>query len=136
MALNFLIDKSDEKFAITDGGCVDDCIATLNSDCVKLHYHTSMIDFSVLSTSSFKLVLKPNNDVEMFEAAKCVMCGDVMELRAPRNRGKDGKDGTKDKVLLISFGGLIGEFRVGDNQLQSYGLNELNLPNKMYLYIL
>lgn len=125
----FLIDENDEKFEIADGGCVDECIATLVTSELKLHYHTSTVDF--MDKTHRKIILKPTKDSNLFEHASCVMAGEVIDLHIKKNK----TTGKQTGVLQVSFGGLIGRFIVKDNQIQSSGVTELNVPNKMYLYV-
>lgn len=123
----FLIDENDENFKIEDGGCVDECVSTLLTSDIKLHYHNGMIDFS--DPKHRKLVIRFDYDSALFEYATCVMTGTIINLKIAKNK-KSGK-------LQVSFGGLIGEFILKENQLQSMGLSEdnINMPNKVYLYI-
>ena len=107
----FKIDQNDEKYAITDGGCVDDKICTLNTSDVKLHYNSNFVDFT--DSKHSKMILCSKYDNNLFQNSSCVMCGSVIS--------------SKEKKLLISFGGLIGEFTLKEPS---------ELPDEaIYLYI-
>lgn len=119
--LIFLIDPNDEQFKIDSGDCVDECVSTLVTSNIKLHYHNQMIDLA--DPAHHKLVLHFSQDEQLFTFASCVMSGEVISF---------------DKnTFQVSFGGLIGEFRLKDDQTQSLGLTAESVlsSRQVYLYI-
>jgi hypothetical protein len=114
--LTFQIDPNDEKFSITDGGCVDECVATLVSSSVRLDFHTSFIDFK--DPAHHKLIITSQSDKSFRDNSAYIMHGELIDC----HHGK----------MNISFGGLRGEFKLSDSQLQTYksfGSREI------YLYV-
>ena len=110
--LKFVIDPNDPKFEIADGGCVDECMATLVTSNLRLHHNVNTIDFT--NPAHHKIVLNLTRDGNLFQHSTLVMGGEVI--------------GSKTSKLKISFGGLIGEFQM--NQ-------QTNIPDgqKMYLFV-
>ena len=108
----FQIDPNDEKFQIADGGCVDECTKTLITSQIRLHHNTDTIDFN--DSMHHRIVLDPKRDGNLFEHSTLVMVGEVID--------------SENCKLKISFGGLIGEFRISP---------ESNVPDgqKMYLFV-
>ena len=90
-------------------------VQTLTTPKVKLHFYTKMVDFEKHRHKN--IIIKPYRDEELGEQTVYAMSGHTIYLRNVK--------GTK--VLLVSFGGLMGEFKLEENIE--------DVPDRWYLYV-
>ena len=100
-----------------------DVIQTLVTNDVKLHYYSKLVDLNTphRGPSSRTMILKPAYDAELVSNSIYAMTGTLIHRK---------------NVLLISFGGLMGEFKI-NKKMPHYSeyVNSYELPEEWYLYI-
>lgn len=122
MEFSFKIQPSSRPTDPIDPVDPTDVIQTLVTDDVKLHYYSKLVDLNTLYRGlSRTMILKPAYDTELVSNSIYAMTGTLIHRK---------------NVLLISFGGLMGEFKINKN-MQHYSeyVNSYELPEEWYLYI-
>ena len=114
--MEFVYDVPSQMIEMDVDGKESELIKTLQTNQVKLHYRSDFVDFGDPQHPK-KIYLKNTKDDELIEKSIYVMSGTFMQY--------------KKNQLIISFGGLIGEFAVNYDKIDK--LDENDLPNNKKL---